>query len=135
MSLSEKITIYERKLISDSRGWFLKIITGKEALLPNFTGEIYIISALVNECRANHYHLQANEWFTLVQGKVEMIIEDIDSKERMTIILNSNKPKTIFIPANVAHAFNNIGTIPYLLVTYTDKLYSPEDTVPYKLCK
>jgi len=135
MKLKDKIKIYERKKISDSKGWFLKIINGLEKNLPDFTGEIYLISANSGECRANHYHREAHEWFTLVRGKAKMIIEDVLTKERMEIDLDSNNPKTVYIPCKIAHAFKNKLSEPYLLVTYTDKLFDPVDTIDYKLCK
>ena len=69
MKLEGRIKIIERKKIIDSRGWFLKVITGKEEYLPQFTGEVYLISANPGESRANHYHNEANEWFTLVPRK------------------------------------------------------------------
>jgi dTDP-4-dehydrorhamnose 3,5-epimerase-like enzyme len=135
MKLQNKIKIYERKKISDSRGWFLKVIDGQELKLPDFTGEIYLISANPGKCRANHYHIEANEWFTLVKGKAKMIIEDIITKERVEINLDSENPKTVYVPCNIAHAFRNTVSEPYLLVTYTDKLFDPVDTVNYQLCR
>ncbi len=133
MSLKDKIQIINRNKISDSRGWFLKIIHGNEKNLPEHTGEVYVISADVGECRANHYHLEAYEWFTLIKGKAEMMLEDISSKERIILRLDEDTPVTIYVTNNIAHAFNNIGDIPFILVTYTNKLFESKDTVPYKL--
>ncbi len=132
MKLLDKIRIIDRNKISDTRGWFLKIITGEEENLPPFTGEIYLISAFPGECRANHYHIEANEWFTLIHGKAEMLIEEIVSKERIALELNSENPKTIYVPNKVAHSFQNVGDEPYILATYSDKLYKQEDTIPYE---
>jgi len=134
MSLRERIKIIKRKRLSDPRGWFLKVITGTEDCIPNSTGEVYLISADVNECRANHYHDEANEWFTLVKGCAELILEDIFTKERVVINLDENNPTTIFVPNKIGHSFRNTGSIPYILVTYTDKLFVPEDTIDYQLC-
>jgi dTDP-4-dehydrorhamnose 3,5-epimerase-like enzyme len=133
MSLKEKIKIIPRKKIVDSRGWFLKVIDGKEEKLPQHTGEVYIIQANPGETRANHYHKEANEWFTLIQGKADMLIEDVDSGEKLTIKIDGNHPETVFVPNNIAHAFKNTADQPYVLITYTDKLYDPEDTIQYKL--
>lgn len=46
INIESKIKIISRRKISDNRGWFLKIIDGKENSLPNYTGEIYIVSAI-----------------------------------------------------------------------------------------
>ena len=132
MRLKDRIRIIERKRISDTRGWFLKVINGKEDFLPSYTGEVYLISADPGECRANHYHNKANEWFSLVKGEAEMIIEDIVTKERMTLSLTEESPKTVYVPAGIAHSFINTGNTSYILVTYTDELFIPEDTIAYK---
>src|ERR1035437_144511 len=131
MKLEERIKIIERKKIFDSRGWFLKVINGKEEFLPQFTSEVYIISVDPGECRANHYHIEAHEWFTLITGVAHMVIEDIYSKQRIIIELYSENPKTIYVPNNIAHSFQNIGAEPFILVTYTNKLYNSMDTIPY----
>lgn len=133
MNLKDRIQIIERNKIMDSKGWFLKVITGKEDYLPDCTGEVYLISAKEGACRANHYHKEANEWFTLVEGKALMLIEDIKTKEKIKIELDSENPKTIYVPNNIAHAFQNVGDEQYILVTYTNLLYKAEDTVSYTL--
>jgi dTDP-4-dehydrorhamnose 3,5-epimerase-like enzyme len=133
MKLKHKIKIIQRNKIADSRGWFLKIITGKEEHIPLHTGEVYMVNAKPGESRANHYHLQANEWFTLVAGKALMLVEDVSTKERMSIELDSDNPRTIYVPNQIAHSFENISSEPYLLVTYSDRLYDPADTIIYKL--
>ena len=38
----EKVHIIQRRLISDDRGWFLKVITGTEEGIPAHTGEVYL---------------------------------------------------------------------------------------------
>lgn len=42
MTLRDKIQIIPRRLLVDDRGWFLKVITGKENGLPPYTGEVYL---------------------------------------------------------------------------------------------
>ena len=133
MNLSDKIKIIDRNKIFDSRGWFLKVINGLEKNLPSHTGEVYVISAGQGESRANHYHLIANEWFTLIKGKALMVMEDIHTKERLEIKLDADKPQTIYVPRNIAHGFNNISNENYILVTYSDVLYDPKDTISYQL--
>ena len=133
MSLKDRIQIIERNKIMDSKGWFLKVITGKEDYLPDCTGEVYLISAKEGACRANHYHKKANEWFTLIKGQALMIIEDVKTKDRMEIILSSDKPQTIYVPNKISHAFKNIGEKELILVTYTDVLYDSKDTIEYIL--
>jgi dTDP-4-dehydrorhamnose 3,5-epimerase-like enzyme len=131
MSLSNKIKIIPRKLISDRRGWFLKVIDGKEDNLPRHTGEIYFTSALPGQAKGGHYHLRAVEWFTLISGTCDLYLVDIESGEEMVISLSSSNPVTVYVPNMIAHNFVNTGLGEYLLVAYTDVLYDSVDTIPY----
>ena len=134
MSLKEKIEIIERKKLGDSRGWFMKVIDGKEKGIPNHTGEIYLTHASgLDQVRGNHYHPKAKEWFILLEGKAELKLKDMDTSELYSLILDKNIPQTIVIPPNVAHAFINIQEEPFLLLAYTDELYDPKDTISVTL--
>ncbi len=127
--LSERIEIIPRKRIEDSRGWFLKVITGKENGLPPFTGEIYAVFSENGASRGGHYHIQATEWFTLLQGKAKMELYDIDTKERLTLELDMDIARTVVVQPNIAHRFDAIDNESFLIIAYTDYLYEPSDTI------
>jgi len=132
--LKDKIKLIQRRKLSDSRGYFLKVLTGKEEKLPSYTGEIYITSALPAEAKGGHYHPKANEWFTLLQGECELKVEDVVSKDKLSIRLSADDPQTIYIPNNVAHVFINTALeSDFLLLAYTDQLYDPSDTIMYNI--
>jgi dTDP-4-dehydrorhamnose 3,5-epimerase-like enzyme len=131
MLLNSKIKIIPRRLISDDRGWFLKVIDGKEDNLPKQTGEIYITNAKEGQAKGGHYHKKAAEWFTLLTGSCDLLLVDIETNERMTIKLYDSEPKTIYVPNGVAHVFVNTLKSDFILLAYTDLLYDPEDTIPF----
>lgn len=131
MSLSEKIQLIPRKHIKDSRGWFLKVIDGKEENLPTYTGEVYFTNALPGQFKGGHYHLKATEWFTLIKGNCDLYLVDIETEEQMIVNLSSDNPITVYVPSKIAHSFLNTGSDEYILVAYNDVLYDPKDTIPF----
>lgn len=132
-SLKNRATIIHRNLIKDERGWFLKAITGKEESIPSNTGEIYLTMGKPGQSKGGHYHKEAVEWFTLIEGSAILKLEDIETHERVDIEMSLEKALTVFIPQNVAHTVVNNSNANFILLAYTDKLYDPTDTIPYTI--
>lgn len=132
-SLKNRATIIHRNLIKDERGWFLKVITGKEESIPSNTGEIYLTMGKPGQSKGGHYHKEAVEWFTLIEGSAVLKLEDIETHERVDIEMSLEKALTVFIPQNVAHTVVNNSNENFILLAYTDKLYDPTDTIPYTI--
>ncbi len=133
MSQIEKIRIIPRRLISDDRGWFLKAITGTEEDIPSHTGEVYLTMGKPGQAKGGHYHPEALEWFTVIQGEAILKLEDIETHERRDIALSLDKAVSVFIPNNVAHTVVNDSDKDFILLAYTDKLYDPKDTISYTI--
>ncbi len=134
MKLRDRIQLIDRKLLNDSRGWFLKVLNGKEDFLPQHTGEIYMTMAKPGEWRANHYHPKTAEWFTVFSGTAKIVLEDIFTKERIEFLLTGENPQTLFVPAEIAHVFINPSENENMfLVVYSENTYDPSDTVAYNL--
>jgi dTDP-4-dehydrorhamnose 3,5-epimerase-like enzyme len=133
MRLRKKIQIIKRNIIVDSRGYFVKVLTGTEKGLLNSPGEIYITMANPGKSRGGHYHDLATEWFTIIKGKATLQIEDVRTNERIDIYLNSKEPNTIMIPPHIAHIFCNYSSEDFLLMAYSNMLYDPKDTISYQL--
>lgn len=133
MALKDKIKIIPRRLIKDDRGWFFKAITGTEDNIPNHTGEVYLTMGKPGQIKGGHYHPEAVEWFTVIEGNAVLRLEDINSKERIEISMSLEDAKSVYVPNNVAHDFKNVGDTNFIVLAYTDKLYDPKDTIAYKL--
>lgn len=133
MALKDRIKIIPRRLIKDDRGWFFKAITGTEDNIPNHTGEVYLTMGKPGQIKGGHYHLEAVEWFTVIEGNAVLRLEDINSKERIEIPMSLEDAKSVYVPNNVAHDFKNVGDTDFIVLAYTDKLYDPKDTIAYKL--
>lgn len=132
-SLKERVAIIQRKLIADDRGWFLKAITGTEKDTPSHTGEVYLTMGKPGQAKGGHYHPEALEWFTIIEGNAVLKLEDIETHERLDIPMSLDKAITVFIPNNVAHIVVNNSDKDFILLAYTDKLYDPKDTIVYEI--
>lgn len=133
MSQIDKVRIIPRRLISDERGWFLKAITGTEEHIPSHTGEVYLTMGKPGQGKGGHYHPEAVEWFTVIEGEAILQLEDIATHERRDIEMSLEKAITVFIPNNVAHIVKNNSDKEFILLAYTDKLYDPKDTISYTI--
>ena len=85
------------------------------------------------ESKGGHYHIEAVEWFTLIQGFATLKLEDIETHERRDIELSFDNPQTVFIPMGVAHTVVNKSNQDFVLLAYTDKQYNPLDTISYSI--
>lgn len=128
-SLVKRVRIINRHLIADNRGWFLKVITGMEEGIPSHTGEVYLTMGKPGQVRGGHYHPEAVEWFTIIEGSAVLKLEDIETHEKLDIEMSLEKAKTVFIPNNVAHIVVNNTDRDFILLAYTDKIYDPSDTI------
>lgn len=131
--IQQSIRILARRLVADPRGTFIKCIDGKEADLPSFTGEVYMVRAFAGQRRGDHYHLRAREWFTVIAGEGVLALQDTVSGERLDLRLSASRPESVFIPPGLAHVFVNdpAASEDLIIVAYTDRLYDPADTVPH----
>lgn len=133
MSQIEKVKIIQRRLFIDERGWFLKVIDGKEENIPNHTGEVYLTMGRPGQSKGGHYHPKAVEWFTIIEGNATLQLEDVKTHERRDIPMSLDKAFTVFVPNGVAHTVVNDSDHEFILVAYTDRLYDPVDTIPFNI--
>ena len=132
MAQIDKVNIINRRLIADERGWFLKAITGTEEGIPAHTGEVYLTMGKPGQAKGGHYHPEAVEWFTLIEGSAVLKLEDMETHEKQEVEMSLEKAITVFIPNNVAHIVVNNSDKDFILLAYTDKLYDPSDTIAHK---
>lgn len=84
------------------------------------------------QAKGGHYHPEAVEWFTVIEGSAILKLEDIKTHEKREIEMSLEKAISVFIPNNVAHIVVNNSERDFILLAYTDKLYDPSDTIAYK---
>ncbi|MBA4320893.1 MAG: hypothetical protein C0412_21085 [Flavobacterium sp.] len=119
---------------TDERGYLVEFLKELELIDEHKKfGQIYFVTfEKPNVVRGNHYHKHTYEWFGVASGKLQVILEDVNTKERLTLILDSEDKKFVrlYIGPYVAHVFKNLSETAVLL-DYTNKAYDPEDTDRY----
>lgn len=125
------VALIARKRHEDPRGWLLKVVEGTEPGINLSAGEVYVVSGAPRQTRGGHFHSVASEWFTLIEGDAELVVEDPQSRARRVLTLASSKPVTVFVPPGVAHQFRGTGDASYIVIACASHRYDPADTIPY----
>jgi hypothetical protein len=79
--------------------------------------------------RGHHYHKYKEEWVYLIQGELLLLVEDIESKLRQSVILRTGD--YAFISPNIAHALCPLQS--GHAVEYSPTRFDRSDTYPYPL--
>jgi len=125
-----KVLIEDCDAYQDNRGDLVQFLTNNYLHANNLQfGQVYLLTFQGKDIvRGNHYHYSSSEVFCLISGEVEMIFEDILSKERMNVFLptQNKKFKKIMIGEKVAHAIKSISEFA-VLVSFSSHEYSVYD--------
>lgn len=79
--------------------------------------------------RGNHYHEMKEEGIYVIEGEIELVVEDPVSKERAPISLVSGD--LVVIPVRVAHAFRTVRK--GHAIEYSPTRFDPADAFGYPL--
>jgi glycosyltransferase involved in cell wall biosynthesis len=131
--LIERVKVIEQRRHEDHRGYVHKMLTASQVggRLP--AGEVYITSALPGESKGHHFHRRMGEWFTIVQGKALLLIADPAHGTRLDLELSTEQPRTVYVPAGLAHAVANVGETTVICVAWAEREHDPADVFPYRL--
>lgn len=114
----------------DNRGFLVDFLKADELKGGDKKfGQIYFITfEKTGAIRGNHYHSTKKEWFVVGQGKILVILEDIKTKVRETLILDGDDDRYVrlSIGENIAHTMVNLTTFAYV-VNYCNKPYHEDD--------
>jgi dTDP-4-dehydrorhamnose 3,5-epimerase-like enzyme len=117
-------------------GFLIEFLTRHELNNKEFS-QIYVATILPGKSRGNHYHKKKLEWFTILNGRVKVILEDVKTKDKKELILDSSDQflYRVFLNVGTAHIFKNISDSTVVLVAYTNKVYDSNnpDTYEYKV--
>jgi dTDP-4-dehydrorhamnose 3,5-epimerase-like enzyme len=118
------------KRVSDSRGRLIEFLRRAELDdVERDFGQIYYVTFdSPGQIRGNHYHTRGFEIFGVVSGVLEVALEDVETKERVDMVLDADDLlfTRLRVGSGVAHAFRNISPTAILL-DYCSKQYDPAD--------
>jgi len=121
--------IIECPIFRDARGRLVEVLRSDE--LPEGHrdfGQIYAVTFdRPNQVRGNHYHTKSAEWFGVIAGELEVVLEDVRTGERKELRLAREADcfKRLMVGPYVAHAFRNVSETAVLL-DYSSGLYDRE---------
>lgn len=121
-------SLSELKKFEDERGFLIEFLKNSELDKEKLTfGQIYLSIISPGTIRGNHYHKTKDEYFSVMSGKVLVILVDIVTGERVEFTLDSADEKItrLRVGANIAHAIENVCDTDVVLCAYTDKEYDP----------
>jgi glycosyltransferase involved in cell wall biosynthesis len=128
--LPKGVRIITQNRYEDSRGFLQKVLTASQCNGNSPRGEVYVTSARPGESKGNHYHLNMGEWFTVIQGEGSLDIYDPKTDKRVSIPLGISKPRTVYVPAGLAHSVANKSRDMLICVAWAEKEHDPQDVHP-----
>ena len=79
--------------------------------------------------RGRHYHKVKEEWIYVLQGKVTVIVQDIQTDARASATLETGD--LLFIPAGIAHLMRTIE--PGQAIEFSKTRFNAADTFPFAM--
>ena len=134
--LLEQVEILETERHQDRRGWLHVALRAGQLPEGVGPGELYVVHTTeAGVRRGDHLHHRATEWFSVVEGRARFELKDPQTGERKEIQLEDNPPRTLMVPAGLAHAIVNQGPGPMTVVAWADHPYDPDDVEPHSTAR
>lgn len=128
--------IHREKLRRED-GWLSELVSMKCDDQPFTCLHSYLVSINPGMSRTNHYHLEKEEWMAIASGKIDLLLEDIRTKEKASIQLDakSDDYRLVYIPPLVAHTLVNTAEDESSAVVFSRAPEKAGDTTPYEVRK
>ena len=131
-----RVEIVELEKKKDHRGFLVQYLTNSELKSKRF-GTLYVVYIAPKTVRACHFHKRKQEWSWVAYGKCKFVLQNVRTKEKTELILDSSTDKIVRITIEpfVAHGIKNLSESASIIIGYASEAYDPDDpdTYPYKL--
>jgi dTDP-4-dehydrorhamnose 3,5-epimerase-like enzyme len=125
------VRVVDQPRHEDVRGFLQKVLTSSQCGGHPPRGEVYVTSARPGETKGNHFHCRMGEWFAVVQGEGSVEVADPSTGSRLAIRVSSTFPRSVYVPAGLAHAVVNRGEGELICVAWAEAEHDPSDVHPY----
>jgi dTDP-4-dehydrorhamnose 3,5-epimerase-like enzyme len=134
------VQITELPKFEDERGFLVEFLKGTDLQSDHKAfAQIYLTTIGPGYMRGNHYHEKFYEYFTVMHGRIQLVLEDVRTKERKELILDAaDKPlRRVCFGPYTAHVLHNISDTVAVVVSYATEMYNKEDVdqIPYMVLK
>jgi len=122
-----------RKKHTREDGWLVELVSKAYADEPFECIHSYIVNIRHGKSRAGHYHRKKDEWFAVASGTVELVLADMETKNRETIRLDASTEDygIIHIPAGIAHLVKNPTKKDATIIVFAREPEDKDDTLPF----
>ncbi|HEU0055097.1 MAG TPA: glycosyltransferase, partial [Longimicrobium sp.] len=125
------VRVVEQPRHEDARGYLQKVLTASQCDGHPPRGEVYVTCAHPGEAKGNHLHRRMGEWFAVVQGEGSVEVCDPSTGSRMAVSVSAGLPRTVYVPAGLAHAVVNRGFEDLVCVAWAEAEHDPGDVHPF----
>ncbi len=129
--LLAQVRVLEQARFQDARGFLQKILTAAQCNGAPPRGEVYVTCANPGEAKGNHFHRKMGEWFAVVEGDATIELVDPETAKRRSIPLGVGRPRSVYVPAGLAHAVVNPSAAPAVCVAWAERDHDPDDVFPF----
>lgn len=105
----------------DDRGYLC------EALKTNTKGQVFYSKTNKGIVRGNHFHTRKIERFCVLEGRAEIAIRRIGSKEVIKYKLSGKNPAVIDMPIWYSHNIKNLTDKVLVTMFWTNEIFNPKD--------
>ncbi len=126
------VVVRDLRKFTDRRGWLVELFRHDELDAEFFPAMSYISSTNPGVTRGPHEHVDQADLFCFLgpsNFKFRMWDNRPESetyRNRMTMIVGADDPKSVVVPKGVVHAYQNVGDTDGIVINCPNRLYMGE---------
>ncbi len=123
------VVVKDLRKYVDERGWLVELFRHDELAEEFYPVMAYISQTEPGLKRGPHEHVDQADLFCFI-GPSNFKLRMWDNREDsetyrhvMTLFLGADNPKAVVVPKGVVHAYQNVGSVPGIVINCPNRLY------------